>query len=103
MPTKYFNDDNSYTKTAGYVNPIDITTQLVSYDDILNQPLYPASSYIWTANDKNKQTWGVYKTVLTIVNFAVTDRSRNKFTITVDKITYAKGDIIGINDILRQH
>ena len=41
LPTKYFNDDNSYTKTAGYVNPIDITTQLVSYDDILNQPLYP--------------------------------------------------------------
>ena len=42
LSTKYFNDDNSYTKTAGYVNPIDITTQLVSYDDILNPIVIPS-------------------------------------------------------------
>ena len=101
LPTKYFNDDNSFTKTAGYVNPVDITTQLVSYNDILQQSLYPAGSYIWTAEDKSGQTWGVYKTVSTDYRITeVTASQENKFKITIDKIAdYTKGDIIGINDI----
>lgn len=101
LPTKYFNEENSYTKTAGYVNPIDITQSLVTYDSILDQNLYPSGSYIWTATDKNQQTWGVYKAQSTDIRIsAVTGSEENKFTITVDQGTdYTQGDIIGINDV----
>ena len=101
LPTKYFNDDNSYIKTAGYVNPLDVTASLVSYDAILDQPLYASGSYIWTATDNSQQTWGVYKTQSTDYRItAVSESQQNIFTITLDKqADFTKGDIIGIHDI----
>jgi hypothetical protein len=101
LPTKYFNDDNSYTKSAGYVNPLDVTASLVSYDAILDQTLYASGSYIWTATDKSQQTWGVYKTQSTDYRItAVTESQQNIFTVTLDKqANFTKGDIIGIHDI----
>ena len=36
FPTKFFNDDNSYTQTAGYVNPSDVALSLLNYDRYTN-------------------------------------------------------------------
>ena len=101
FPTKYFNDDNSFTKTAGYVNPSDVALSLLSYNDLLTQTNLATNSYIWTATDKSTQTWGVYKLVATdlrITNYTATNAGL--FTVTCDKVAdFAKGDIIGLNDI----
>ena len=101
LPTKYFNEENSYTKTAGYVNPSDIGISLQTYDDLITQNTIPTNSYIWTALDKTQQTWNVYKLEPTDFRITkVTESQSNKFTVTVDKsVFFAKGDIIGINDI----
>ena len=101
LPVKYFNDDNSYTKSAGYVNPTDVTASLTSYEDILNQNLYDAGSYIWTALDRSQQTWGVYKAISTDIKITkVTESQANKFKVTISRTAdFEKGEIIGINDI----
>ena len=101
LVTKYFNEANSYTKTAGYVNPSDVSLSLVSYDSLLTQTNVATNTYIWTATDKSQQTWGVYKLVATDFRITkVTESQSNKFTITVDKSAdFTKGEIIGINDI----
>ena len=101
LPVKYFNEENSYTKTAGYVNPEDVALSLTSYDSILNQNNIATNTYIWTAIDKSSRTWGVYQLVATDFRIeSVTDSQSNKFTVTVNKaVNFEKGDIIGINDI----
>ena len=101
FPTKYFNEETSYTKTAGFVNPSDVSLSLLTYDDLLQQTNIATNSYIWTALDKSTQTWGVYKLESTDFRISnVTASDQNKFTITVDRSpNYAKGDIIGINDV----
>ena len=101
LPVKYFNDDNSFTKTAGYVNPSDVSLSLLNYNDLLTQSNLATNSYVWTATDKTQQTWGVYKLVATDLRITgFTASNANKFTITCDKVAnFATGDIIGINDI----
>ena len=102
FPVKYFNDNNSYTKTAGYVNTNDVKLSLLNYDDLLTQPLsaIDTGKFVWTANDKSQQTWGVYKHDTTnFVIKSVTATSSGQFTITLDRKTkFAVGDIIGIVD-----
>ena len=101
LPTKYFNEENSYTKTAGYVNPSDIGLSLQTYDDITTQNNISTNSYVWTALDKTQQSWNVYKLESTDYRInKVTESQSNKFTITVGKTAkFDKGEIIGINDI----
>ena len=103
LPTKYFNEANSYTKTAGYVNPNDVSLQLVNYTDITSKLLseIPANSYIWTALSKEQTTWSVYKHVETPNKItSISDSDTSKFDITLDTTgEYSIGDIVGINDV----
>ena len=103
LPTKYFNDDNIFVKSAGYVNPNDVSLSLVSYDDILNETIgnLQGGQYVWTASGKEQITWAVYKYVPADVEIqSVTASQGNTFTVTLDKYAdFAVGDILGINDI----
>ena len=103
FPVKYFNDDNSYTKTAGYVNQTDVTLSLLNYSDLVTQELtsIPAGEFVWTAKDKSNITWGVYKHSATDFKItSVSSTASNKFTITLNRNTnFEIGDIIGIVNI----
>ena len=103
FPVKYFNDDNSYTKTAGYVNTNDVTLSLLNYTDLTNTNFsdIPAGQFVWTANAKSAITWGVYKHSPTDFKIkSVSSTSSGTFTITLDQSpNFAIGDIIGIVDI----
>ena len=103
LPIKYFNDANSYTKTAGYVNPNDVSIQLLNYSNIVDKTLteIPANSYIWTANSKTQTTWAVYKHVESSNKItSISDSDTDSFTITLDTIAEASiRDIIGVHDI----
>ena len=65
LPVKYYNDENMFVPSAGYVNPADISTSLANYNDIVNQDISTllVGSYVWTAKEKNQLTWGVYRYV----------------------------------------
>ena len=101
FPTKFFNDDNSYTQTAGYVNPSDVTLSVLSYEDILTQDAVTTGSYVWTAKDKSQQSWAVYKAEQS--NYTITDVTESQndvFTIVLTTVAdFEVGEIIGINNI----
>ena len=102
FPVKYYNDENSYTKTAGYVNTNDITLSLLNYDDLIdkNKSEIPTGEFVWTANDKSKQTWAVYKHTSTDYKISsVSSTNDGKFTITLTtRHPVTVGDVIGIED-----
>ena len=58
FPTKYYNDDNFYVPSSGYVNPTDVYTSILNYNLLINQDIsvLQEGSYIWTAKDKSQQT-----------------------------------------------
>ena len=101
--TKYYNDDNMFVKSAGYVNPLDVDLQLLNYTDLSTQTLgnLKGGDYVWTAIDKSQKTWGVYKYIPTEYKIkSTTDTVDNSFTITLDKATdFEVGDIVAVNDI----
>ena len=103
FPTKYFNDDNYYVPSSGYVNPTDVYTSILNYNVLVDQDIstLQEGSYIWTAKDKTQQTWGVYKYMSTDLKItSVTATSANVFTITLNKyFNFEKGDVLGINDV----
>ena len=103
IPVKYFNDENMYVKSAGFVNPLDVSLQLVNYNDLLNQTIggLQGGQYVWTATDKSQKSWAVYKYLPTPFKISSTsDSQNNEFTITLDKAPdFIIGDIIGVNDI----
>ena len=103
FPVKYFNDENMYVKSAGFVNPLDVSLQLVNYNDLLNQTIggLQGGQYVWTATDKSQKSWAVYKYLPTPFKISSTsDSQNNEFTITLDKAPdFIIGDIIGVNDI----
>lgn len=103
LPTKFYNDSNSYIKTAGYVNPNDVNLQLGNYTDITGKELIdiPANSYVWTASSKLPNTWGVYKHVETLEKItSISGSDNSKFDITLNIASdHAIGDIIGVNDV----
>ena len=103
LPVKYFNDDNMYVPSAGYVNPADISTSLTNYTDITLQPIGSilVGSYIWTAKEKNQLTWGVYRYVNTPYQIeSITDATDTSFVVTSDQFTdFSIGDVLGINDV----
>ena len=103
LPVKYFNDDNIFVKSAGYVNPNDVTLSLVNYTDILSETIgnLQGGQYVWTAQSKDQINWSVYKYVPAEVEIqSVTASVGTTFTISLDKFAdYAVGDIIGVNDI----
>jgi len=60
FPVKY--DKNTYIKTAGPVNPIDISLTLAQYDDLLTSTSVATldeGQYVWIGN--NKGTWSVLR------------------------------------------
>ena len=103
FPTKYYNDDNFYVPSSGYVNPTDVYTSILNYNLLINQDIsvLQEGSYIWTAKDKSQQTWGVYKYQSTDLKVqSVTASNANVFTITMNRyFEFEKGDVIGINDV----
>ena len=103
LPTKYFNEENSFVPTAGYVNLQDVNLSLLNYNDILTKDLtdIPTNSYTWTATEKNQRTWGVYKHINENVQIkSVGEANGSEFTITLDKTpTVEVADIIGVNSI----
>ena len=103
LPTKYFDESTSYVKTAGYVNPNDVTNSLLNYTELLDKTLtdVPANSYVWTAFDKTQQTWAVYKHIQTDFRITnVAEGTGEQFDITLNTAgDFAVGDIIGVNDI----
>ena len=103
LPTKYFNEDNSYVPTAGYVNLEDVNLSLLDYSDILTKELseIPTNSYTWLATEKNQQTWGVYKHVNENTQIlSVGKADGTTFTITLNKVSNIQvADIIGVNSI----
>ena len=103
FPVKYYNDENIYVKSAGYVNPLDVSLQLVDYSNLLEQTIgnLQGGQYVWTATDKSQKTWAVYKYLPTDFKIqSTTDSSNEEFTITLDKApNFEIGDIIGVNDV----
>ncbi len=103
FPVKYFNDNNSYTKTAGYVNSSDVSMSLLNYDEILDKTLseIPGNSYLWVALQKNQQTWAVYKHTQTEFKItSISDSNNTTFDITLNRApNFEIGDIIGVNDV----
>lgn len=60
FPVKY--EKNTYIKTAGPVNPIDISLTLAQYDDLLTTASLTTldeGQYVWIGN--NKGTWSVMR------------------------------------------
>lgn len=59
FPTKYF--DESYVKTAGFVDPNDVNFTVKNYEDILSLDTTTLSynQYVWVGFEK--QSWNVYK------------------------------------------
>ena len=103
FPTKYYNDDNFYVPSSGYVNPADVYTSILNYNLLINEDisLLQQGSYIWTAKDKTQLTWGVYKYMSTDLKItSITASASNIFTVTLNKyFAFEKGDVIGINDV----
>ena len=101
FPTKFFNDDNSYTQTAGYVNPSDVALSLLNYDDILTQDPVSVGTYIWTAKDKSGLSWSVYKSEKTDYKITeITESQEDVFTITVTGVAnFEAGEIISISSV----
>ena len=103
LPVKYYNDENMFVPSAGYVNPADISTSLANYNDIVNQDISAllVGSYVWTAKEKNQLTWGVYRYVSSTYQIeSITESTDTSFAVTVSEFTdFAVGDIIGLNDI----
>ena len=103
FPTKYYNDDNFYVPSSGYVNPTDVYTSILNYNLLINEDisLLQQGSYIWTAKDKTQLTWGVYKYMSTDFKItSITASASNIFTVTLNKyFAFEKGDVIGINDV----
>ena len=103
LPVKYYNDDNMFVPSAGYVNPADISTSLANYNDIVNQDISAllVGSYVWTAKEKNQLTWGVYRYVSSTYQIeSISEATDTSFAVTVSEFTdFSVGDIIGLNDI----
>lgn len=103
LPTKYFNEENSYLKTSGYVDVQDINLQVLEYETILEKDLsdIPTNSYTWTSKQKNQQTWGVYKHVNNNIKLvSVGEANGTEFTVTTSEVKpFEIGDIIGINSV----
>ena len=60
FPIKY--DKNTYVKTAGPVNPIDISVTVGSYDDLLTNTSLTTlkdGQYVWVGNYNN--SWNVFR------------------------------------------
>jgi len=60
FPVKY--DKNTFIKTAGPVNPIDISLTLAQYDDLLTSTSVATldeGQYVWIGN--NKGIWSVLR------------------------------------------
>ena len=103
LPTKHFNDENIFVPSAGYVNPSDVYTSVLNYNDILNQNIdtLQAGQYIWTALEKNQTTWSVYKYVGSEFKIQSVGKSENNvFKITLNsEPNFEAGDIIGIKEV----
>lgn len=103
FPTKYFDDTNYFVPSAGYVNPSDVYTSLLTYDLLTDQNilLLTEGDYIWTAKDKSQITWGVYKYRATDFRIeSITASAGGTFTIKLDRFPpFEIGEVIGINDV----
>ena len=84
FPIKY--DKNTYLKTAGAVNPIDISLTLANYDDLLTSTLnLLEGDYIWVGNHNN--SWNVFRYSKT--RQKVTSIIKNESNITVNTLNNA--------------
>ena len=103
LPTKYFNDDNIFVPSAGYVNPTDVYTSILNYSQLKDQDIttLQAGSYIWTALEKDQINWAVYKYMATDLKVqSVTGTQNDVFQLTLNnEPDFEIGDVIGIKDV----
>ena len=99
FPTKYYPEDDSYIKTAGYVANDDVDFKVTNYDDILalDPNTIDVGKYIWVA--KKAQTWDVLRqteTPFKVTSIMNSDSAGAIEIKTLKAPTFAKDTIISV-------
>jgi len=97
FPVKY--EKNTYIKTAGPVNPVDIAITLYQYDDILTDTKVKdlnEGDYVWIGN--YNKTWTVLKYTATEQTTSSIVKNGNTITVnTVNNAVMNAGEIFVVN------
>ena len=97
FPIKY--DKNTYIKTAGPVNPIDISVTVGSYDDLLTSTTLTTlkdGQYVWVGNYNN--SWNVFRYSNTNQTITSVVAGPNGITVTtLNNAEMAVGEIFVVN------
>ena len=97
FPIKY--DKNTYIKTAGPVNPIDISVTVGSYDDLLTSTTLTTlkdGQYVWVGNYNN--SWNVFRYSNTNQSITSVVAGPNGITVTtLNNAKMAVGEIFVVN------
>jgi len=102
QPFPVLENPDPVLRSAGYVNPIDVTFKLGYISDILNYDvsLLGNGQYVWTAFSEN--TWNIYRFTdlqIRVLNVSYSTDTKTLTLTTQNLIVLKAGDYIGLDQV----